>query len=135
MASADLGPVTCHGGEINQVILNLIINAAHAIGDVVTRTQQKGRITIRTWQEFGWVNVAVRDTGNGIPEDIREKIFDPFFTTKEVGRGTGQGLALARRIIVDKHGGDLLFDTEVGRGTEFILRLPCERPSMLAEVA
>lgn len=131
----DLGPVTCHGGEINQVILNLIVNAAHAIGDVVSRTQQKGRITVKTWQEFGWVNVAVRDTGGGIPEDIREKIFDPFFTTKEVGRGTGQGLALARRIIVDKHGGDLLFETELGRGTEFILRLPCERPSMLAEVA
>ena len=130
-----LGPVACHGGEINQVLLNLIVNAAHAIGDVVKKTNQRGQIEIRTWQEPDWACISVRDTGAGIPDDIRDKIFDPFFTTKEVGKGTGQGLALARRIIVDKHGGVLDFVSAVGEGTTFTIKLPCERASMLAMVA
>ena len=110
----ELPPVMCHVGEINQVVLNLIVNAAHAIGDVVRGTTARGRITIRTALDGDCVVIAVADTGAGIPEAIRARIFEPFFTTKEVGRGTGQGLAIARSVVVDKHGGRLTFETEVG---------------------
>lgn len=123
----DLGPlppVFCHLGDLNQVVLNLLINAAHAIADVVKDSTRKGLITVRTRQFDDWVEIAISDTGTGIPEPIRDKIFDPFFTTKEVGKGTGQGLALARAIIVEKHGGTLTFDTELGKGTTFYVRLP-----------
>lgn len=126
----DLGTldlVHCHGAEINQVLLDLIVNASHAIADANRTTAERGRIKVRTWQDDEWVHVCVRDTGTGIPAAIRDKIFDPFFTTKEVGRGKGQGLALARRVVVDKHGGELTFETEMGRGTAFILRLPSTR--------
>lgn len=115
----------CHGGEIRQVLLNLIVNAAHAIQDVVDGTLELGTITVRSRLERGALVVQVVDTGAGIPEECRDQIFDPFFTTKEVGRGTGQGLALARSA-VERHGGEILFDTEVGRGTAFTLRLPLE---------
>ena len=123
----DLGalpPVSCYLGDLNQVFLNLFVNAAHAIGDVMKVTTQKGRMTIKTWQDGDCVVVTVRDTGTGIPEGVRGKIFDPFFTTKEVGKGSGQGLALARAIVVEKHGGTLTFETEMGRGTTFCVRLP-----------
>lgn len=120
----EISPVVCNLGDLNQVFLNLLVNAAHAIGDVVKQTGEKGRITVRTRQEGTWVELSISDTGTGIPEEIREKIFDPFFTTKEVGRGTGQGLAIARSIVVTKHGGMLTFDTQVGRGTTFYVRLP-----------
>ncbi|MBX3229235.1 MAG: PAS domain S-box protein [Labilithrix sp.] len=123
----ELAPVHCHGGEVNQVLLDLIVNAAHAVADANHGAGTRGRIKVRTWQDDGWAHVCVRDTGNGIPVAIRDKIFDPFFTTKEVGRGTGQSLAIARRIIVDKHGGELTFETEVGRGTAFMIRLPAAR--------
>ena len=123
----DLGtlpPVPCYLGDLNQVVLNLLINAAHAIGDVVKESTRKGLITVRTRQSDDCVEIAISDTGTGIPEAIRDKIFDPFFTTKEVGRGTGQGLALARAIVVEKHGGTLTFKTEMGKGTTFYVRLP-----------
>jgi PAS domain S-box-containing protein len=123
----DLGslpPVSCYLGDLNQVFLNLFVNAAHAIGDVMKVTGQKGRVTIKTWQEGDCVVITVRDTGTGIPQGVRGKIFDPFFTTKEVGKGSGQGLALARAIVVEKHGGMLTFETEMGRGTTFCVRLP-----------
>jgi DNA-binding LacI/PurR family transcriptional regulator/signal transduction histidine kinase len=124
---ADLGelpPVVCHLGELNQVVLNLVINAAHAIAEVVRDSGQKGLITLRTWREGDDALIAVSDTGCGIPEAIRDRIFDPFFTTKEVGRGTGQGLAIARNAIVVKHGGTLTFETETGKGTTFLIRVP-----------
>ena len=121
---SDIPPVHCHLGDLNQVFLNLLINAAHAIGDVVKGTQNKGRIAVTTRQDGDWIEVAISDTGTGIPEAVRDKIFDPFFTTKEVGKGTGQGLALARAIVVEKHGGTLTFETEVGRGTTFYIGLP-----------
>ena len=124
----DLPPVVCHVGELNQVFLNIIVNAAHAIGDVVRGTETKGLIRIRTWHEAGWVFVAITDSGAGIPEAVRDKVFDPFFTTKEVGRGTGQGLAIARNVVVEKHGGEITFESEVGKGTTFVLRLPVEPP-------
>lgn len=122
---ASLPPVPVLPGEFNQVILNLLINAAHAIGDVVgDGTKGKGTITLRTRRDGDWAEVQVQDTGAGIPEKIRDRIFDPFFTTKPVGKGTGQGLAIAHAVIVDKHGGSIRFETELGRGTTFILRLP-----------
>jgi signal transduction histidine kinase len=123
----DLGTlplVTCHGGDINQVVLNLLVNAAHAIGDVVQGTERRGTIKVSTRQEGGWARIAIGDTGGGIPEEVQDRIFEPFFTTKEVGRGTGQGLAIARSVVVEKHGGDLSFLTEAGVGTTFLIRIP-----------
>jgi signal transduction histidine kinase len=109
---------------LNQVFLNLLINAAHAIADVVKATGERGRVVVRTRQAGEQVEISVSDSGSGIPEGVRQKIFDPFFTTKEVGKGTGQGLTLARAIVVEKHGGTLTFDTEMGKGTTFFVRLP-----------
>jgi len=122
--ASDLPPVVCLPGDLNQVLLNVIINAAHAIGDVVRGTRDKGRIGVRTRLEGGMVVIAISDTGTGIPAGVREKIFNPFFTTKEVGKGTGQGLSIAYDIVVNKHGGSLTFETEVGHGSTFYIRLP-----------
>lgn len=130
-----LPPVVCNLGDLNQVFLNLLINAAHAIADVVKKTGEKGRIKVRTRQEGTWVELSISDTGTGIPREIREKVFDPFFTTKEVGKGTGQGLAIARSIVVTKHGGTLTFHTEAGRGTTFYVRLPVNGKLAPQEVA
>jgi len=116
--------VTCHAGQINQVVLNLVVNAAHAIADKVQRTGAVGKITVSTRVDNDHVVIAIGDTGGGIPEEIRPRIFDPFFTTKEVGRGTGQGLSIARNVIVKSHGGELDFTTEIGKGTTFYIRLP-----------
>jgi two-component system, NtrC family, sensor kinase len=119
-----LPPVPCYPGEFNQVILNLVVNAAHAIAEVVRQTRGKGVITVRTRREGSWAVVRIGDTGPGIPEAIRAKIFDPFFTTKEVGKGSGQGLTIARSSIVGKHGGKIDFDTTIGQGTTFNIYLP-----------
>jgi signal transduction histidine kinase/CheY-like chemotaxis protein len=121
---ADLPPVPCYLGEINQVILNLLVNASHAIADAVRNTGTRGKITVRTRLDGNEVEISIGDTGTGIPEAARDKIFDPFFTTKEIGRGTGQGLAIAHNVIVNKHGGTLRFETECGKGTTFFIRLP-----------
>jgi len=122
----DMPAVTCHVGEINQAVLNIVINAAHAIADHISGTDQRGCIRICTRREGDDAVIAISDTGGGIPDAIRDKIFDPFFTTKDVGRGTGQGLAIARSVIVDKHGGSICFKTEAGAGTTFFVRLPIE---------
>ncbi|HEY5957782.1 MAG TPA: ATP-binding protein [Polyangiaceae bacterium] len=119
----DLPRVDCVIGEINQVLLNLITNAAHAISDVVGDSGAKGVIRISTLSQPDCVEVRIADTGRGIPESIRPRIFEPFFTTKPVGKGTGQGLALARAIVV-QHDGTLEFETELGQGTTFIIKLP-----------
>ena len=127
----DLGEiplVTCHGGQINQVVLNLVVNAAHAIGDANKTSDTRGRIVVRTRVEDGHVVISIEDTGGGIPEAIRARIFDPFFTTKEVGRGTGQGLSVSRNVVVKGHGGELDFTTVLGKGTTFFVRLPVARP-------
>jgi PAS domain S-box-containing protein len=117
--------------EFNQVILNIILNAAHAIADIVgDGSNGKGTITIGTHRENDWAEIRISDTGTGIPEEIRLKVFDPFFTTKEVGKGTGQGLAIAHNVVVEKHGWTIAFETEVGKGTTFIIRLPIEDESM-----
>jgi signal transduction histidine kinase len=123
--AADFPLVPCQLGDFNQVIVNLVVNAAHAIADAVASSPgAKGVITVRTGLSEGWAEVRVTDTGTGIPENARSHIFTPFFTTKQVGKGTGQGLALARSIIVDRHHGTLHFETQLGRGTTFVIRLP-----------
>ncbi|MEF2230720.1 MAG: ATP-binding protein [Pseudodesulfovibrio sp.] len=122
----DIPIVSCLAGDINQVFLNIIVNAAHAIADVVGNSGKKGTITLSTRLENGMVVVRIADTGTGIPPGNRDKIFDPFFTTKEVGRGTGQGLAIVHDIIVERHRGSIDVETEVGRGTTFIIALPPE---------
>ena len=131
----NLPTVPCQAGELNQVMLNLLVNAAHAIGDVVKDSDTKGQIKIVTRQVSGWAEIRVSDTGCGIPKDIQTKIFDPFFTTKEVGKGTGQGLALAHSVVVQKHGGTIDVDSQVGIGTSFIIRLPlkCDPPQLILE--
>jgi len=119
----ELPPVICNIGELNQVFLNLIVNAAHAIEesgkDVAT-----GRIVISTDVDGEYVKIVATDNGCGIPKSNLDKVFDPFFTTKEVGKGTGQGLAITRSIVVVKHRGSVDIDSEVGVGTKFTLRLP-----------
>jgi two-component system NtrC family sensor kinase len=120
----ELPPVLCHGGQINQVFLNLIVNAAHAIADVVKDSCTRGKIFVRTRHSGDHVIIDIEDTGGGIPEAIRGRIFDQFFTTKEVGRGTGQGLSVARGVVVNGHGGTLDFVTESGKGSTFTVRLP-----------
>ena len=123
-AFGDLPPVICQIGDLNQVFLNLLVNAAHSIGDVVKNTGSMGRVRIETRREGESVVVSISDTGAGIPDRIQGRIFEPFFTTKETGRGSGQGLALARAIVVEKHGGSLTFETEIGKGTTFYVRIP-----------
>ncbi|MBU1052377.1 MAG: PAS domain S-box protein [Proteobacteria bacterium] len=114
-----------HVGELNQVFLNIIVNAAHAVSDVVNKSpDKKGVIYLSTRKKNAWVEITIRDTGTGIPENIRARIFDPFFTTKEVGKGTGQGLAISHSIIVQKHSGRLSFETKEGGGTAFTICLP-----------
>lgn len=121
--------VPCFAGEFNQVILNLLINAAHAIGERVgVNSAVKGTITISTRCEGDWMEMKIQDTGAGVPQNIRSRIFEPFFTTKEIGKGSGQGLALAHAVIVKKHGGQIWFESEVGKGTSFFVRLPLGRP-------
>ncbi|MGA3040899.1 MAG: PAS domain S-box protein [Bryobacteraceae bacterium] len=121
---SDLPFVHCLAGEINQVILNLIVNAAHAISDVYKETGRKGAIRVSTRRKEQGIEIRVSDTGPGIPEAIQSKVFDPFFTTKPVGKGTGQGLALARAVIVKKHQGAISFETAAHVGTTFIIQLP-----------
>lgn len=124
----NLPPVSCFPNEINQLLLNLIVNAAHAIEEKIGhRPKIRGLITISTRQVGEWVELRVRDTGTGIPEAIRSRIFDPFFTTKPVGKGTGQGLAIAHSIVVEKHHGTIDFETTPGEGTTFIVRIPLKQ--------
>ncbi len=130
-----LPPISCQPGEFNQVILNLIVNAAHAIGDVVGKEgSERGMIKVQTRNCQEWAEIRIQDSGSGIPEKVRARIFDPFFTTKEIGKGTGQGLAIARSVVVDKHNGTIHFETEKGKGTTFVIRLPLDGKALRAEV-
>jgi PAS domain S-box-containing protein len=117
--------VPCFQAELNQVILNLIVNAAHAIAEAnKDNPSQMGTIRIRTRREGNWAKIYINDTGSGIPEEIRPKIFDLFFTTKEPGKGTGQGLAISHSVIVEKHKGTITLESREGKGTTFIISLP-----------
>jgi signal transduction histidine kinase len=122
--SPELPLVPCRGGEINQVILNLIVNAAHAIE---AKDAGIGTITVTTGVRDGCAEIKVRDTGTGMPAELIGRIFDPFFTTKAPGKGTGQGLAICHTIVVQKHGGTILVDSVPGEGTCFTVRLPLEQ--------
>jgi signal transduction histidine kinase len=122
----ELPEVVCHLADVNQVFLNLLVNSAHAITDVVGNSGARGRIRIRTARDGDRVRIEIEDSGSGIPEEIRDRIFDPFFTTKGVGQGSGQGLAIARSIVVEKHGGALTFESTVGKGTTFRIMLPVD---------
>lgn len=124
--------VPCNIGEINQVVLNLIVNAAHAIRDSELK-DGKGLILVSTRQYDQYVVITIQDDGGGIPEHVQGKIFEPFFTTKEVGVGTGQGLAIAHNVITKSHGGHIWFETEQGKGTTFFIRLSLDTPSQASE--
>ena len=119
-----LPKVFCLGDEIGQVFLNLLINASHAIASKNIAGTEKGIITISTSHTPDLVEICIEDTGTGIPENIRAKVYDPFFTTKDVGKGTGQGLAISYDVIRNKHNGTLNFTSETGKGTTFIIQLP-----------
>jgi PAS domain S-box-containing protein len=122
---ANLPAVCCSPAEFNQVVLNIVVNAAHAIGDVVgDGGKGKGKIQVRTRPDGDWVVVEISDSGCGMPPHIQQRIFDPFFTTKEVGKGTGQGLAIAHNVVVEKHGGTIKVNSAPGKGTTFTIRLP-----------
>jgi two-component system, NtrC family, sensor kinase len=121
----DLPLVPCVADQINQVVLNIIVNASHAIAESAAEgTAKKGQITIRTRHDQDCAEITISDTGGGIPEEIRARVFEPFFSTKQVGKGTGQGLALAHTIVVKEHNGRIWFDSEPGKGTTFFIRLP-----------
>jgi PAS domain S-box-containing protein len=131
-----LPTIPCLPGEFNQVILNLIVNAAHAIAAAAgAESPKKGKIKVQTRRCQKWAEIRIQDNGTGIPEKIRTRIFDPFFTTKEIGKGTGQGLAIARSVVVDKHGGTIHCETEEGKGTTFIIRLPYNGKALSAKEA
>lgn len=125
--SLDLDPclelVPCASSSMNQVILNIVVNAAHAM-ESKYNDGTMGEIRIETSQDSGFAKIVVRDTGSGIPNEIIEQIFNPFFTTKEVGKGTGQGLSIARQIITEEHGGTIEVESQAGEWTCFTIRLP-----------
>ena len=130
---ANVPLVPAFPSEVSQVVLNLIVNAAHAIGGSPGRVGDGafGKITVRTHLHPGEVEISVADDGPGIPREIQQRIFEPFFTTKPMGKGTGQGLAIVHKIVVEHHGGWILFDTAPGRGTTFRIFLPLPRPDSI----
>jgi len=121
---AELPPVTCHVGELNQVFLNMVVNAAHAIAQGKSERDRPGLITIRSRVNGPNVEIEIEDNGCGIPSSAIGRIYDPFFTTKEIGKGTGQGLAIAHAVVVDKHRGKIEVTSRVGHGTTFAIVLP-----------
>ncbi|HEX3595090.1 MAG TPA: ATP-binding protein [Polyangiaceae bacterium] len=125
----DIPVILAHRGELGQVLLNLIVNASHAIADkaAAEASPARGKITVRGWCDDAFLSLSIEDTGGGIPVEIQQRIFEPFFTTKPVGRGTGLGLSIARGIVVDKHGGELTVRSEPGIGTCFLIRIPTAR--------
>lgn len=121
----DLPLVPCLASEFNQVILNIIVNAAHAIADKNAEDSiEKGTITLTTKAVDGHAIISITDTGSGMTEDVKKRVFDPFFTTKEVGRGTGQGLAISHRVIVEKHKGTIDVNSQPGAGSTFTIAIP-----------
>jgi len=119
----------CYAGDFNQVILNMLVNAAHAVSDKFKDRPDKGCIRIRTKREGGFLAVIIADNGTGIPEKNLHRIYDPFFTTKEVGKGTGQGLAIVHDTVVNKHHGSVEVASTPGKGTTFVLRFPLSESS------
>ena len=123
----NLPRLECYADEMNQVFLNLIVNATHAIREASKKqARERGKLTIRTRQIDDDVQIEIQDNGTGIPLPACARIFEPFFTTKQVGEGTGQGLAICHDIVVRKHHGNIWFDTELDRGTTFFIRIPIQ---------
>jgi len=123
--------IECFPGQLNQVFMNILVNAIDALEDVGDRSTAQesdhhlGQITIRTsFQDAGWIQIAIANNGPGIPESIQQRIFDPFFTTKPVGKGTGMGMSISHQIISERHGGRLSFCSTPATGTEFLIQLP-----------
>lgn len=130
--ASDLPPVPCLPNELNQAVLNLIVNAAHAIqSKLAGEERSSGRIGLKTFRDGESVVIEVSDTGCGIPLNVRDRVFDPFFTTKPIGKGTGQGLAIVYNVVVNKHDGQISFDSIEGEGTTFRIRLPIVLKSTL----
>ncbi|MBZ4187574.1 7TM diverse intracellular signaling domain-containing protein [Niabella beijingensis] len=119
----ELPKIECAPGKINQVFMNIITNAVQTIQERILKDQQPGVLIIKTWEEDAQVRVSITDNGQGMTEEVKNKIFDPFFTTKDVGEGTGLGLSIVQGII-EKHNGTIQVDTELGRGTTFVISLP-----------
>jgi signal transduction histidine kinase len=113
----------CYANQIHQVLINIIVNAAHAIEEKYVN-EQKGLITTKTYRQDGFAVIEIGDDGTGIPDETISRVFQPFFTTKSVGKGTGQGLAIARDIIVNRHKGDIRINSTKGEGTTFVISLP-----------
>jgi signal transduction histidine kinase len=125
--ATNLPLVYCLASELSQVFLNIIVNSAHAIEDMNKGGKKEmGKISIRTTKIANGVEIRITDTGGGIPAEIQERVFEPFFTTKVRGKGTGQGLTIAHRVIVDKHQGRLSFASQKGQGTTFVIELPLD---------
>lgn len=123
--ASDLPSVHCNAGQINQVLLNIIVNAAHALEEAGADKSDAGRlIRIETSHSDSWVEIRISDNGPGIPDNVKARVFDPFFTTKEVGKGTGQGLNIAYDVVVNKHGGSIVVESEPGQGACFVIQLP-----------
>jgi PAS domain S-box-containing protein len=128
----DLPQIPALATEFNQAILNIIVNAAQAIKEYIgDNPERRGRIGTTTRKRGNHVEIRISDTGRGIPKEVRGRIFDPFFTTKDVGKGTGQGLAIAHSVIVEKHGGTIDFETKMDKGTTFIIRVPIEEGHLI----
>ena len=125
----NLPGILCLPGELNQVFLNIIINAVHAIEEKNRKleSRDKGLITISTEMNPPWIDIRFKDTGGGVPAEMKDKIFDPFFTTKQIGNGTGQGLAIAYDIINNKHRGIITIEETNSKGSVFLIRLPIEQ--------
>jgi signal transduction histidine kinase len=126
----DLPKIICHVGELSQVWLNLIVNAAHAIKANPDLT--RGQITVTTKAVEGAIEVSVADNGTGMPDEVRERVFEPFFSTKGDGQGSGQGLAICRSIVTEQHGGEIALWTEMGKGTRFTVMLPIDAQSSVS---
>lgn len=129
-----LPTVNCLKGEVGQVVLNLIVNSAHAIEGEKDATCTRGTISLKTYAKDDSVVFEVKDNGTGMPESIQQRIFDPFFTTKDVGKGTGQGLAITHNVIVNMHSGSIRVESEEGNGTTFIVELPVNDADSTEEV-
>lgn len=125
----ELPPVICNRGDVGQVFMNLIVNAGHAIGDVIADSDARGKLTITAGADEHEVTIQIADSGTGIPREVADRVYEPFFTTKEVGRGTGQGLAIARTIVVDGHSGGIHFTSNPSGGTIFMVTLPIAGPT------
>ncbi len=118
-------PITCLASDLGQVVVNMIVNSSHALENKFKDSGTvEGKILVKTQNKNDYVEIIISDNGSGMPAKVKKRVFDPFFTTKEVGKGTGQGLAIAYDIIVDKHNGSISVESEENEGTTFTIHLP-----------